>query len=84
MMENSSSQSSSSDHSNNSLPPFPQNQLVPWAEEEKDDWNFQEFLSVLQRRALVMTGVTIAMMTIVVINLVINQGKRTLFCIKNT
>ncbi|WP_109009562.1 GumC family protein [Nostoc commune] len=72
-MENSSSQSSSSNHSNNSVPPYPQNQLVPWTEEQKDDRSFQEFLSVLQRRALVMTGVTIAMMTIVVINLVINR-----------
>lgn len=73
MMENSSSQSSSSDHSNNSVPAFPQNQLVPWAEEQGDNRSFQEFLSILQRRALVMTGVTIAVMTIVVINLVLNR-----------
>lgn len=73
MMENSSSQSSSSDRSNNSVPPFPQNQLVPWAEEQEEGWNFQEFLSLLQRRSLVMAGVTIAVMIIVVISLVLNR-----------
>ncbi|MEH1819273.1 MAG: polysaccharide biosynthesis tyrosine autokinase [Nostoc sp.] len=72
-MENSSSQSSSFDRSNNPVPPFPQNQLVSWDEEKGDDRSFQEFLSVLQRRALVMAGVTIAMMTIVVISLVVNR-----------
>ncbi|MFN6481910.1 MULTISPECIES: polysaccharide biosynthesis tyrosine autokinase [unclassified Nostoc] len=72
-MENSSSQSSSSDRSNNSVPPFPQNQLVPWAEEQEEGWNFQEFLSLLQRRSLVMAGVTIAVMIIVVISLVLNR-----------
>lgn len=73
MMENYSSQSSSSDHGNNSVPPFPQNQLVPWAEEQEDDWSFQEFLSILRRRALLMTSVTIAVMTLVVINLMVNR-----------
>ncbi|MGF1934403.1 MAG: GumC family protein [Nostoc sp. ChiQUE02] len=72
-MENYPFQSSSSDHSNNSVSPLPQNQLVPWTEEQGDGWSFQDFLSVLQRRALVMTGVTIAVMTIVVINLVLNR-----------
>ncbi|MGJ5627852.1 GumC family protein [Nostoc sp. CALU 1950] len=72
-MENYSSQSSSSDNGNNSVPPFPQNQLVPWAEEQEDDWSFQEFLSILQRRSLLMASVTIAVMTLVVINLVVNR-----------
>ncbi|WP_152592420.1 GumC family protein [Nostoc sphaeroides] len=72
-MENSSSRSSSSDRNNNSVPPFPQNQPVPWAEEQGDDRGFQVFLSVLQRRAPVMIGVTIAIMTIVVISLVLNR-----------
>ncbi|WP_138506402.1 GumC family protein [Nostoc sp. PA-18-2419] len=70
-MEN-SSQSFSSDNSNNSVPPFPQNQLVSEITEQGDDRNFQEFLSLLQRRARVMASVTLAMMTIVVINLVLN------------
>jgi len=55
------------------MPPFPQNQLVPWAEEQEDDWSFQEFLSTLRRRSLLMTSVTIAVMTLVVINLVVNR-----------
>ncbi|WP_442949476.1 GumC family protein [Nostoc sp.] len=72
-MENYPSQNSSSNRSNNSLPPFPQNQPVPWAEEQEDDWSFQEFLSILRRRWLLMTSVTIAVMTLVVINLVVNR-----------
>ncbi|MHC5730601.1 MAG: Wzz/FepE/Etk N-terminal domain-containing protein, partial [Nostoc sp.] len=52
---------------------FPQNQPVRWAEEQEDDWSFQEFLSILRRRSLLMTSVTIAVMTLVVINLVVNQ-----------
>ncbi len=73
MTKNYPSQSSSSNRSNNYVPPFPQNQPVPWAEEQEDDWNFQEFLSILRRRSLVITGVTIGLMTIVVINLVLNR-----------
>ncbi|QKQ77919.1 polysaccharide biosynthesis tyrosine autokinase [Nostoc sp. TCL240-02] len=75
-MENYPSQPSNSDRSNNSAPPSfqnQQNQLVPWAEEEEEDWSVQKILGVLRRRALVMTGVTIAVMTIAVISLVLKQ-----------
>ncbi|MEH2250278.1 GumC family protein [Nostoc sp.] len=72
-MENYPSQNSSSNRSNDSLPPFPQNQPVPWAEEQEDDWSFQEFLNILRRRSLLMASVTIAVMTLVVINLVVNR-----------
>ncbi|MEH2242823.1 MAG: polysaccharide biosynthesis tyrosine autokinase [Nostoc sp.] len=72
-MENYPSQNSNSNRSNNSVPPFPQNQPVPWAEEQEDDWNFQEFLSILRRRWLLMASVTIAVMTLVMINLVVNR-----------
>ncbi|WP_221643544.1 MULTISPECIES: polysaccharide biosynthesis tyrosine autokinase [unclassified Nostoc] len=75
MIENYPSQPSSSDSSNNSVPPSlqnQQNQLVPWVEEE-EEWSVQKFLSVLRRRALVMTGVTITVMTIAVISLVLKQ-----------
>lgn len=73
MIENYPSQNSSSNRSNDSLPPFPQNQPVPWAEEQEDDWSFQEFLNILRRRSLLMASVTIAVMTLVVINLVVNR-----------
>ncbi|WP_392479085.1 GumC family protein [Nostoc sp. C110] len=75
MIENYPSQPSSSDSSNNSVPPSlqnQQNQLVPWVEEE-EEWSVQKFLGVLRRRALVMTGVTITVMTIAVISLVLKQ-----------
>lgn len=46
MIENYPSQPSNSDRSNNSAPPSfqnQQNQLVPWAEEEEEDWSVQKF-----------------------------------------
>ncbi|MEH1836089.1 MAG: polysaccharide biosynthesis tyrosine autokinase [Nostoc sp.] len=72
-MQNYPSQNSSSNRSNNSVPSFPENQPVRWAEEQEDDWSFQEFLSILRRRSLLMASVTIAVMTLVVINLVVNR-----------
>ncbi|MBE8986236.1 GumC family protein [Nostoc sp. LEGE 12450] len=74
-MENYPSQPSSSDSSNNSVPPSlqnQQNQIVPWIEEEEES-SVQKLLSALRRRALVMTGVTITVMTIAVISLVLKQ-----------
>ncbi|MEH2455815.1 GumC family protein [Nostoc sp.] len=73
MIENYPSQNSSSNRSNNSVSPFPQNQPVSWAEEQEEEWSFQEFISILRRRSLLMTSVTIALMTLVVINLVVNE-----------
>lgn len=73
MIENYPSQNSSSNGSHNSVASFSQNQPVRWAEEQEDDWSFQEFLSILRRRSLLMASVTIAVMTLVVINLVVKQ-----------
>ncbi|MEA5626084.1 GumC family protein [Nostoc sp. UHCC 0251] len=74
-MENytSHSQFSNSNRSNNSITPLPQIQPVRWAEEQEDDWNLQEFLSVLRRRSLILAGVTIGVFTIVVTNLALNR-----------
>ncbi|MBG1271553.1 GumC family protein [Nostoc sp. WHI] len=72
-MENSSSKSSSSKHSNNYVSPFPQNQPVPWVEEQEDNWNFQEFLSILRRRSLLLVSVAIAVMPLIMIYLVVNR-----------
>ncbi|MEH1910670.1 MAG: polysaccharide biosynthesis tyrosine autokinase [Nostoc sp.] len=73
MIENYPSQNSSSNGSHNSVPPFPQNQPVRWAEEQEEEWSLQEFISILRRRSLLMTSVTIALMTLVVINLVVKE-----------
>ncbi len=72
-MENYSFNSSSSDSSSHSIPSLPQAQSIPFAEGQGDDWSFQDFLGILRRRSLVIVGVTIAMMTTVVINLTLNQ-----------
>ena len=73
MMENYPSQLSNSNRSNNSVPQIPQIQPIPWAEEQEDDWNLQEFLSILRRRSLILTGVTISVLTIVFMNLVVHR-----------
>ncbi|WP_341531123.1 polysaccharide biosynthesis tyrosine autokinase [Nostoc sp. UHCC 0302] len=72
-MENPSSHSSSSDRSSNSAPQFLQAQSFPWTEGQGDSWNFQEFLSLVRRRALVIAGVSITVMATVVANLMLNQ-----------
>ncbi|MBH8555288.1 polysaccharide biosynthesis tyrosine autokinase [Nostocaceae cyanobacterium CENA357] len=72
-MENYSFNSSSSDSSSHSIPSLPQAQPIPFAEGQGDDWSFQDFLGVLRRRTLVIVGVTITMMTTVVVNLTLNQ-----------
>ncbi len=72
-MENYSFNSSSSDSSSHSIPSLSQTQPIPFAEGQGDDWSVQDFLGVLRRRSLVIIGVTITMMTTVVINLTLNQ-----------
>ncbi|BAZ47962.1 hypothetical protein NIES4103_05670 [Nostoc sp. NIES-4103] len=71
-MENYSFQSSNSDRSNNSIPPFLQDQPVSWNESQGDEWSFKEFLSVVRRRAIVIAGVSITMMSTVVLTLILN------------
>ncbi|MBW4612852.1 MAG: polysaccharide biosynthesis tyrosine autokinase [Desmonostoc vinosum HA7617-LM4] len=73
-MENHSSQSSSSDRSGNSVTPFLQTQPFAFSEtQQRSDWNFVELLNIVRRRALVIAGVTIAVMTTVVANLMLNR-----------
>ncbi|MBH8561065.1 polysaccharide biosynthesis tyrosine autokinase [Nostoc sp. CENA67] len=71
-MEKYSFQPSNSDRNNNSVPPFPQDQPVSWNESQRDGWSFKEFLSVVRRRAIVIGGVSITMMSTVVITLMLN------------
>ncbi len=66
MMENHSSQRSSSDQNRNSGPLFLQPQPFPWSEGQEDDWSFPEFLGIVQRRALVIALVATAVMATVV------------------
>ncbi len=66
MMENHSSQRSSSDQNRNSGPLYLQPQPFPWSEGQEDDWSFPEFLGIVQRRVLVIALVATAVMAIVV------------------
>ncbi|WP_445637566.1 non-specific protein-tyrosine kinase [Nostoc sp. DSM 114161] len=72
-MENHSSESSSYGQNRNSLPPFLQSQPLPWSQEEANDSSFAQILSVIRRRALVVAGVTITVMTVVFVNLMLNR-----------
>ncbi|MBE9033821.1 GumC family protein [aff. Roholtiella sp. LEGE 12411] len=72
-MENHSSQFSSADRTNNSVPPFLPAQPFPWTERQTENWSFPEFLSIVRRRSLVIAGVTIAVMATVIVSLTLNQ-----------
>ncbi|MFN6561199.1 MAG: GumC family protein [Nostoc sp. ChiSLP01] len=72
-MENNSSESSSYGENRNSLPPFLQSQPLPWSQEEANDSSFAQILSVIRRRALVIAGVSITVMTVVFVNLMLNR-----------
>ncbi|MBE9049456.1 polysaccharide biosynthesis tyrosine autokinase [Nostocales cyanobacterium LEGE 11386] len=71
-MKNNSSQFSSSNNDNNFGSAFPQTHAFSMAEGEAGDGNFSELLNVVRRRALVITGVSIAVMTTVIANLMLN------------
>jgi polysaccharide biosynthesis transport protein len=73
MIENTSSQSLNSHQKRNSVHPLPQLQPFSWSEEQENDWTFQDFLEIIRRRGLLITGVAIAMMTIVIIALTWKQ-----------
>ncbi|MGJ5673043.1 MAG: GumC family protein [Nostochopsis sp.] len=64
-MDNQSYQSSSSDRNQNFLPQQLSSQFLPFplSETQGDDWNLQDFLSVVRRRALVIAGVVAVVMT---------------------
>ncbi|MEH2163403.1 MAG: polysaccharide biosynthesis tyrosine autokinase [Nostoc sp.] len=72
-MENHSSQSPSYHQNSNSVTPFLQPQPFPISEGEESDWSFLQLLSVLQRRALVIAGVTITLTTVVFVSLILNR-----------
>ena len=64
MMENNSSQPSSSDKNRNFSSSFPQPQPFRGFESQGEDWNFPEFLGILRRRSLVIVGVATAVMAV--------------------
>ncbi|WP_041233318.1 GumC family protein [Cylindrospermum stagnale] len=72
-MENNSSQSSSYPQNKNSVNPYLQPQPLPWSEEQGDDSSLSEFLGVLRRRWLVITGVAMTAMTTVIIGWSLSQ-----------
>lgn len=67
MMENNSSQSSKFPQNKNSVHPYLQSQALEWSEAKGDDSSLSEFLGVIRRRWLVITGVAITVMTTVII-----------------
>jgi polysaccharide biosynthesis transport protein len=66
MMENKSSQASSSDQNKNLSSPFLQAQPFTESEGLGDDWNFRDFLGILRRRSLIIAGVAVLVMIAVV------------------
>jgi polysaccharide biosynthesis transport protein len=66
MMENKSSQPSSSDQNRNFSSPFPQAQPFTESEGLGEDWNFRDFLGILRRRSLIIAGVAVLVMIAVV------------------
>jgi polysaccharide biosynthesis transport protein len=66
MMENKSSQPSSSDQNRNFSSPFPPAQPFTESEALGDDWNFRDFLGILRRRSLIIAGVAVLVMIAVV------------------
>ncbi|WP_414576658.1 GumC family protein [Anabaena sp. CCY 9402-a] len=71
-MDNQSYKAANSNHSNNSAQPFFQNLPVPVNEEQGEEWDYQEFLILLQRRMVVIVGIATTVMIGVVINLILN------------
>ncbi|HIK06697.1 MAG TPA: polysaccharide biosynthesis tyrosine autokinase [Trichormus sp. M33_DOE_039] len=71
-MDNHSYKAANSNHSNNSAQSFFQNQPVPENEAQGEEWNYQEFLLLLQRRMVVIIGIATTIMIGVVINLILN------------
>jgi polysaccharide biosynthesis transport protein len=75
-MENYSSQLSSPNHNGNSVHSFLHTQPVPlFTPNEQEESSFQEFISILRRRVLVVVGVAAVAMTSVVTGLVLKQSQ---------
>jgi capsular exopolysaccharide synthesis family protein len=68
MIENSSNGISSSDRNGKLVFPSPSLPSQPFSlsQGEGDDWNLRDFVGVLKRRAFVITGITAALMAVVV------------------
>jgi succinoglycan biosynthesis transport protein ExoP len=71
MIENSSSQASSSDPSRNFVSPFIQSQSL--SEGQNEEFNFPVFIGIIRRRALVITGVAIVAMVASLVYQKLNQ-----------
>ncbi len=61
-MDNNSSKILTSERNGHSLPQTLMPQPFSWFEKEDDDWNLQQFLGILRRRALVIAGVATIVM----------------------
>ncbi|WP_335337715.1 hypothetical protein [Nostoc piscinale] len=59
-------------------PLFPQPQPMPpqWNEEEEENFSIKDWLNVLKRRSLVIVGVSMAVMTFVVVNVMLTKQPR--------
>ncbi|MCG6134993.1 MAG: polysaccharide biosynthesis tyrosine autokinase [Nostoc sp. LLA-1] len=71
-MKNHSSQFSTSNDDSQFIHVFPQSQPLPMADGEGEDGNFSGLLDVVRRRALVIAGVSVAVMAAVIGNLILN------------
>ncbi|AFY47785.1 capsular exopolysaccharide biosynthesis protein [Nostoc sp. PCC 7524] len=71
-MDNQAYKHSNSENNRNSITPFFPQQNNPGNEEQGEEWNYQEFLGLLQRRVVVIVGVATTVMVGVVINLILN------------
>lgn len=72
-MENHSSQLSSPHRKGNVVSQFIHTQSFPLSEDQGNDWRIQEFLTIIQRRALVITGVATAVMITFTLSMRLNQ-----------
>ncbi|MEA5581120.1 polysaccharide biosynthesis tyrosine autokinase [Nodularia harveyana UHCC-0300] len=70
-MKNQVYQPSNPEQNINSKSPFIQHLNMP-GYEEQEEWNYQEFLGLLQRRLVVIVGVATTLMTGIAINLILN------------
>ncbi|MBD2492263.1 polysaccharide biosynthesis tyrosine autokinase [Aulosira sp. FACHB-615] len=58
------------------LSPQPQAMPVNWGEEEEENFSIKDWLNVLKRRSLVIVGVSMAVMTFVVVNVMLSKQPR--------
>ncbi|HYW21529.1 MAG TPA: polysaccharide biosynthesis tyrosine autokinase [Nodularia sp. (in: cyanobacteria)] len=71
-MKNQAYKPSNPEDSRNSITPFLQYQNVMGYEDQSEEWNYKEFLGLLQRRVVVIVGVATTVLTGVAINLILN------------